>query len=260
MLVTFATGWYALKSKFPIETYLEWMTYLFQSVQNYYLVIFTDAEGEKTLKTHFPSHPLIKIVIKPCEEWFNYRYKSQWINNHEKNTLLNDKTEWTLNMLWAEKISFVNDTRLNHYFPPTDFYGWCDIGYFREGPERNFIAPLKIKDLKKDKIYYARVTELDNFRQIVLNKNEVGLPRIPIPPHIPCISGGFFIAYQDKIPEWHNFFDTKLQLYFQHNYLVKDDQIIINDCVLSEPDRFEIISEPENNGQNHWFQFRRFLS
>lgn len=260
MLVTFATCWYALKSKFPINTYLEWMKHFFASVNNYYLVIFTDTEGEITLRAHFPDHVLIKIVVKPYEAWHNYQYKSDWITNHQKNTLLNDRTEWTLNMLWAEKISFVNDARLNQYFPPTEFYGWCDIGYFREGPEVNFISPLKIQALNKNKIYYAHVAKIDAFRQTIQNKNEVGLPRTPIPPHIICISGGFFIAHHHKIAGWHQLFDTKLRLYFQHNYLVKDDQIIIIDCILSEPDRFELISESENNGKNPWFQFRRFLS
>ena len=46
------------------------------------------------------------------------------------------------------------------------------------------------------------------------------------------------------------------------HYLVKNDQIIIIDCILSEPKRFELITEtePENSNKNHWFQFRRFLS
>ena len=34
-------------------------------------------------------------------------------------------------MLWCEKISFVKKTIEKNYFN-TDWYGWCDIGYFRE--------------------------------------------------------------------------------------------------------------------------------
>jgi hypothetical protein len=33
-------------------------------------------------------------------------------------------------MLWSEKISFVKETMDNQYFN-TEYYGWCDIGYFR---------------------------------------------------------------------------------------------------------------------------------
>lgn len=263
MLATFATCWYVLTSKFPVDTYLNWMKFMFESVTHYYLVIFTDIEGEKLLRSHFAPYyfqnPAIKIVVKPCEQWHNYKYKANWINNHRNNTLLNDRTEWKLNMLWAEKTQFVNDARLNNYFPPTEFYGWCDIGYFREGPCASFVAPAKINALNKNKIYYARVQPIDALRAIVLNKNADGLPIVPIPPNQTSIAGGFFIAHQSKIEGWQKLFDSKLQLYFQHNYLVKDDQIIIIDSILSEPQRFELISEPENNGKNHWFQFRRFL-
>jgi hypothetical protein len=33
-------------------------------------------------------------------------------------------------MLWNEKVFFVNETIKNKYFD-TLYYGWCDIGYFR---------------------------------------------------------------------------------------------------------------------------------
>jgi hypothetical protein len=118
----------------------------------------------------------------------------------------------------------------------------------------------KIRALNKNKIYYAQVQQnLDELRAIITQKNTQGLPTTPIPPNQMSIAGGFFIAHQAKIEGWAHLFDTKLRLYFQHHYLVKDDQIIIIDCILSEPQRFELIQEPENNGKNNWFQFRRFL-
>ena len=73
------------------------------------------------------------------------------------------------------------------------------------------------------------------------------------------IAGGFFIAHQSKIAGWQKLFDEKLALYFQHDYLVKDDQIIIVDCILSEPQRFELIRE-EDPRENPWFTFRRGLA
>ena len=67
MYATFATCWYALNSKFPVDTYLRWMKYMLEDVQNYYLVLFTDAEGEKTLRDHFAPYyflnPHIKIIV-----------------------------------------------------------------------------------------------------------------------------------------------------------------------------------------------------
>ena len=126
-------------------------------VTNYNLVLFTDAAGELLLRDHFSPYyfqnPRIKIVQKPIETWHNYQYQKAWIKNHTKNTSLNGKTEWKLNMLWAEKINFVNEARVNEYFPLTDFYGWCDIGYFREGPCPTFCTTPKILALNKNKIY-----------------------------------------------------------------------------------------------------------
>ena len=156
MYVTFATCWYSLTSKFPADTYLRWMKHMLTEVTNYNLVLFTDAAGELLLRDHFSPYyfqnPRIKIVQKPIETWHNYQYQKAWIKNHTKNTSLNGKTEWKLNMLWAEKINFVNEARVNEYFPLTDFYGWCDIGYFREGPCPTFCTTPKILALNKNKI------------------------------------------------------------------------------------------------------------
>ena len=267
MYATFATCWYKLNSKFSEDTYLRWMKYMLEEVNNYNLVLFTDEEGEQMLRDHFAPYyflnPHIKIVLKPVEQWHNYQYKKEWIRNHKINTLLNGKTEWTLNMLWSEKVHFVNDVRINQYFPPTDFYGWCDIGYFREGPCPSFCATNKILALNKNKIYYAQVNqneqEMQHFRNLILNKNANGLPLQPLPPEQISVAGGFFIAHYSKIESWSVLFDAKLQLYFENKYLVKDDQIIILDCIMSEPQRFQIINESPQFNINPWFQFRRFL-
>jgi hypothetical protein len=269
MYATFATCWYRLNSKFPVDTYLGWMKHMLSEVNHYNLVLFTDEEGDKLLRNHFAPYyfqnPRIKIVIKPIDQWYNYQYKPYWIENHAMNTLLNGKTEWKLNMLWAEKIHFVNDARINKYFPPTEFYGWCDIGYFREGPCPSFCVSHKILGLNKNKIYYARVNNNDNemqlLKELICRKNSNGLPTVPISADQVSVAGGFFIAHHSKIESWRTIFDAKLRLYFQHNYLVKDDQMIIIDCIFSDPNRFEFIKETPsvNKHLNEWFQFRRFL-
>jgi len=247
------------------------MKHMLSEVTNYNLVLFTDEAGELLLRDHFSPYyfrnPRIKIVQKPIEEWYNYQYKEAWIKNHAKNTSLNGKTEWKVNMLWAEKIHFVNKARLNQYFPETDFYGWCDIGYFREGPCPTFCNTPKMLSLNKNKIYYACVdpNQFNALKEIILNKNEKGLPIQPIPPEQVSIAGGFFIAHHSKIEGWRQLFDTKLRLYFENNYLVKDDQMIILDCVVSEPKRFHLVGgcpptpPPSTQGENPWFVFRRFL-
>lgn len=265
MYVTFVTCWYTLHSKFPVDTYVCWMKNMLSEVNHYQLVLFTDNAGEILLRERiapdYLQHPRIKIVQKPVEAWHNYQYQAAWIKNHAINSSLNNKTEWKLNMLWAEKIHFVNDARINHYFPPTDFYGWCDIGYFREGPCPTFCDKSKILSLNKNKIYYACVDpmQFSALRQQLTARNEHGLPVRPIPPEQISIAGGFFISHHSKIDAWRLLFDAKLRRYFQHEYLVKDDQMIILDCVVSEPHRFELLTEEPAYNLNAWFQFRRYL-
>jgi hypothetical protein len=156
----------------------------------------------------------------------------------------------------------------NKYFD-TEFYGWCDIGYFRGRPNdldtftlRNWPNPNKIDTLIRNKVYYACVnnnTEYINaLNAIIINKNGVGLPSLPIPPYQVSIAGGFFICHKYKIEWWRDTLDRKLALYFKHGYLVKDDQIIVADCVFSNFKHFQICNENDPRYDN-WFMFQRIL-
>ena len=266
MSITLSSCFYIIKSKFEPSTYIEWMKNFISIVNHFNLVIYTDEHSYK----YIPEiNGRIKIIIKPIEQFYNYKYKEYWIENHTKNHLLNDRTCWELNMLWSEKIWFVKETVDNKYFN-TDFYGWCDIGYFRN--RQNDIHTSKllnwssfdtIQKLDKTKIYYACINndgrEIMYLYKMIHNKNEYGLPVNPIPPTQQSISGGFFILHKDKIDWWSNAYDTKLELYFKHNYLVKDDQIILADCIFSNKNDFAIYKEKLREFDN-WFMFQRILS
>jgi hypothetical protein len=175
-------------------------------------------------------------------------------------------------MLWSEKINFVKETQENNYFN-TDFYGWCDIGYFRnrngeyndthtnelsQWPDIN-----KIKNIKNDKIVYGCINNNDvyiNFlRNTIIKKNKQNLPIVAIPDNQQSIAGGFFILHKNMINWWFETYETKLETYFKNNYLVKDDQIIIADCVFSNLDNFSLFREKNNNYDN-WFMFQRILN
>ena len=53
-------------------------------------------------------------------------------------------------------------------------------------------------------------------------------------------------------------YNLKLQRYFDYNYLVKDDQIILIDCILSEKDNFILFKEDDTHYDN-WFMFQRII-
>jgi len=267
MSITFSSSFYIIKSKFSPIVYIEWMNNFISIVNHFNLVIYTDENSINYINTN--NNPNIKIIIKPFELFYNYKYKDFWISNHGKNIYTNYWSCWELNMLWSEKIWFVNETIERKYFE-TDFYGWCDIGYFRNrinDTQSKFLSNWpnleKIKLLKKEKIVYACINNDDTFMsyiyEIVNTKNSVRLPVQPIPPNQLSIAGGFFILYKDMIEWWSKTYDDKLQLYFENNYLVKDDQIVLTDCILSNLEKFALFRE-NNLPYDNWFMFQRIFN
>ena len=268
MSITFSSCFYIISSKYNHLQYIEWMNNFISIVNNFFLVIYTDENTFQHINTK--NNPNIKIIIKPLNQFYNYKYKQYWIKNHSNNSLLNDKSCWELNMLWAEKISFVKETIERKYFD-TEFYGWCDIGYFRNrkvvdtntSQLLNWPNSNKINALNKNKILYACVNcndkYLNDLINIIKNKNTNGLPKTPIPPSQVSLAGGFFILHKTMIDWWFKTFDNKLFLYFINNYLVKDDQIIIADCVFSDLNKFELMRE-YNPPYDNWFMFQRYFN
>jgi len=267
MSITFSSCFYIIKSKFNPGQYIEWMNNFLSIVHNFNLVIFTDENSSTYIDTN--NNSKIKVIIKPIEKFYNYKYKDFWIKNHENNHLLNDKSCWELNMLWSEKISFVKETIEKKYFE-TEFYGWCDIGYFRNrvldtntSLLNNWPNSDKINKLDKNKILYGCVNNNENYMnqliQIIKNTNDKGLPNTQIPPFQNSIAGGFFILHKGKIGWWFNTFDNRLFKYFSNNYLVKDDQIILIDCIVHNLEHFLLFRDINVNYDN-WFMFQRILN
>ena len=81
---------------------------------------------------------------------------------------------------------------------------------------------------------------------------------MPIPSLQISIGGGFFLIHEEKIDWWFSTFDNMLQLYFENNYVVKDDQMIILNCISNNMDRFNLYYE-NNPRYDNWFMFQRLL-
>ena len=268
MSITFSSCFYIIKSKFSPNTYIEWMTNFLSIVNHFNLVIYTDEASSKYIPV--TNNPRMKIIIKPLEKFYNYKYKDYWIANHEKNVLLKDAVNWEVNMLWSEKTSFVEETYNNKYFN-TEFYGWCDIGYFRNRENDthtdrlcNWANETRIATLDKKKIYYACINNdnkiMELLTKIVNNKNKLGLPVQPIPDFQNSVAGGFFIIHKNKVEWWKNEYDDKLRSYFKNGYLVKDDQIILIDYILTKGNEKKFCLLKENDEKyDNWFLFQRFL-
>jgi hypothetical protein len=269
-ILTFSSCFYIIKSKFDASTYVYWMNNFISIVNHFNLVIYTDENSFKYIDTK--GNPRIKVVIKPLDQFHHYQYKDYWIQNHEKNVYLNDRIDWSVNMLWSEKIWFVKETFEKKYFE-TDFYGWCDIGYFRNRANLDihtfyldcWASSEKCRNLlDPSKIHYACINNnqhyMEQMTQLINNKNEKGLPTNPIPPIQQSIAGGFFILHRNKIKWWAKIYETKLRDYFENDYLVKDDQMILVNCILDDDlkHHFQLYYEKKPKLDN-WFLFQRIL-
>ncbi len=253
MNITFVTCFYKIKSKFDINTYIEWTKNFINETSNFNLVLYTNKESYPYIEEIVKNNSKVKIIFKELSEFLLYKYKSKWETNQNKNTELS-QVSWELIMLWCEKINFVNEAYKNNYFN-LEWYGWCDIGYFRNGKIDNWPNNDKILSLNKDKIYYLQVCDdniINLLRQFILNINEFDLPITPIPANQISIAGGFFLIYFKMIDLYTKIFNDRIKTYFNHDYLIKDDQIIIIDSIIRHKDLFHII-------KGDWFDFRTFL-
>ena len=270
-IITFSTCFYVLKSKFPIETYLKWINNLLSIVKHFNLVIYTNKESVVyLLKLIDPTNKKIKVIIKPLSHFYTYKYKDYWIKNHEKSNMgMHKIIDWQLNMLWNEKVFLVNETIKKGHFK-TYYYGWCDIGYFRNRdvdlntmylngwPNDNKILGLNDKRIhygcvQNNTITYVKLS--NDIKNHYINKKS-SQPSIQFDEM--CFAGGFFILKPEFIDIYTRLYDEKLVYYFMNNFIVKDDQMIIMDIIFMNPNLFYIHTE-DNPKFDNWFMFQRLL-
>ena len=90
-------------------------------------------------------------------------------------------------------------------------------------------------------------------------KDKNGLPSVEIPHDEIFIAAGFFLIYKTNINWWNFIHDKKLKLYIDNNRLVKDDQIIVLDNIVSNIAQIKIHTEFSNGLYDNWFMFQRIL-
>jgi len=263
--ITLVTCFYSIKSKFEKNKYYEWMRNMLENVINANIVIYTDEENYNIIRDIREKKNLMdrtKIIVKNTKNFYVDKYRREFIINNINNKYL-PNVSYELHMIWHEKINFVRDSIENKYFD-SEYYSWCDIGYFRCNENNikiediiNFPNDLKIKNLNKEKIYYGLVNKNEEYMkmlEVMINRND------EIPENQISIAGGFFILHRDKINYWHNIYYKKLDEYFINKKLIKDDQIIIVNCILDKKNRnnFELIKNDDNNFDS-WFIFSKYL-
>jgi hypothetical protein len=274
MKITFSTCYYILKAKCDTTIFLQWCENFLSVMSKCNVVFYTNEETLKilnsnTLINRYLQNSNIHVVMYNLEDFYTYNYKTEWELNHVNNFSLNQLIDWKVNMLWSEKINMVKKTMDEEYFN-TEFYAWCDVGYFRNRDDdmntnllNSWPNPIFFEKINTSKIYYSMVNNDTSFLMMLYSsinaKNEQGLPINQIPNYQVSVAGGFFICHKNKLNWWHETYYSKLKLYFLNNYLVKDDQIILIDCIFTEPNNFCLPME-QNIKYDNWFMFQRILS
>lgn len=286
--ITFSSCLYQLKNRHGSDKHMEWFRDFMKVVNRFYLVIYTGENEYSVIQNEISrlddnAQHKIKVVVKPFTEFQNYKHERFWRSNNEREeNKMKDIADWRLSMLWCEKTHFVRETIEKRYFD-TEYYGWCDIGYFRDtlsvstaSPAyRNIIRehwpnPTIIRRLHKDKVYYGcnvqpkymdyamnwMTRHFDNIDSIT------GIPRDLYHPYARYFSGGFYITGREKALWWNNTFQSALEKYINAGAFLKDDQHIIAYCIFTgsrDVDFCVIYSNDNNNIDNPWFLFRDFL-
>jgi hypothetical protein len=266
-MLTIVSGFYKIKSKFEDKRYYEWMSNMLENIERANMVIYTDSENYEIIKEmRKGKEEKTKIIIKEITDFYVNKYKNEFIENNIKNIYIKN-VDYRLNMIWNEKINFVKETIEKKYFE-TDFYCWCDIGYFRCNDDnikkdeiKLFPNNQKITTLNTEKIYYGLVN--DNIKElynIINDRDNNDMTKIEIPHNQVSIAGGFFIGHKNKIIQWHKIYYDLLDKYIKQNRLIKDDQIIIIDCILNKKyaNNFKLIKNKLKNFDD-WFVFSKYL-
>jgi len=269
--ITLVTCWYTLRSKFSPQKYMGWIQNFMSIVKNFNLVIYTDNKSFFVLLPLLKKDDRIKVIIKPMTDFYTYKYSKNWIVNHDSSSMtLHKIIDWELNMLWNEKIFFIKDALINRYFE-TPIYGWCDIGYFRNGLDDldtsvlcSWPNPQTLeKETFNNHIHYGRVQNNDKlYKQLesdILNHYSNHLNTPPTNKYNEIsFAGGFFIMPQKHVETYAKLYDDKLKYYFDNNYFIKDDQMIVMDIIFTNPQLFHIHQERDARF-NNWFMFQRIL-
>ena len=243
--VTVVTGYFPIKSKFPINEYLEWLK--FWKDLPCKLVIFTVEELVPMFESlRFSQLNYTKIIPMKLEnlEAFKTYGTDFWIEQK-----LQDHEQYhtpELYAIWYEKKEFIKKA-IEFDFFKSKKYVWCDAGICRNVNwipiTKSFPISSKIPD---DKFLVLRIT---NFEKKLDLK------------YINCVGGGILAASKEYWLKFIEQYDIVLKEFVNDNKFVGKDQTIIANMYLKDPNFFLLFPIlPNLDGFTSWFSLLFYLS
>lgn len=247
---TLVTAFYPIRSKFPVEKYLEWISnfMLLKSP----IVLFTDAQFEPIMRQIRGPLP-IHIVVQPFEQTYMWRtYRDQWIADHGRDREAHIHTPelyavWANKAVWVKEAIEINPFATEHFF-------WCDIGAFRDRSLmghfcEQFPDPARFV---RDRVLFSSV-ERCSADDYELKDNIIGDFY-----HKNRIVGGLFGGEASACLRWLAAYESMLQRYFSRGRFAGKDQSVMVSALL-EDSSLGVVIKPTMNC-NEWFFLEYYLS
>lgn len=255
--VTIVSYFYIVKSKFPKETYFEWIkNYLYIGFKS---IIFTNKETESILIEKFPDIKKHNIlIIYEINDFFTSKY--DWTYDYQID-YEKQKHSIDLYKLWNEKIFFLDKACEINPFKSTYFL-LIDIGSFRnknkldEIKQYNFPTHHNFIENKMSMFYWQFFN-----KDIIKNYNIIDSRFHQENTEVSTFTGGLFGGDKNSIYNFKSKYIDLLEYHKQHKIFSGKDQNIYNFLVLNNPELINYInSNVINKDYDPWFCFHYYFS
>jgi Bacterial protein of unknown function (HtrL_YibB) len=255
MACTLVTAYYSIRSKFPKEQYVSWIT-TFLKIKSP-IVVFTDqnmVEWIREKRGELPIH-IVAIPFNDLEMW--KRYELQWNQQY-----MLDPEQFRhspeLYAIWAQKPFFVEQAiQLNPF--QTDYFFWCDIGAFRDPSISQTILDTfpHTQYLDVERIVLQSVENLAPSDWGVRDDGIRG-EKISSSWNECRIVGGLWGGGKNACLRWKHAYQHMLERYFHAGRFAGKDQQVMLSTYLHDPSLAKIVMPTQCHGD--WFFLQKLLS
>jgi hypothetical protein len=243
------SAFYQIPSKYPVETYFEWMRPFFSGMP-FQLVLFTQPEFVEVfqeMRSRWKERTL--IVGLPAENWAAVaKWRGAWDTAAKKDHETNHSTQ--LYQMWYEKKEFVMRAIAMKAFGARKFV-WCDAGILRF-PEwlphiQRFPLEERIPEGHMTLLQLVPFSEGETVNTDFQLVNRVG--------------GGIQAADAETWRWWSIQYDIMMLRYQISDRFVGKDQSLMASLCLLHPEKVNLIEAPrELDGVTKWFWLLPWLS
>jgi Bacterial protein of unknown function (HtrL_YibB) len=250
MRPTVVTAYYHMPSKYPRETYFQWLQ-LFLRTVNCNLVYFVENEEMKEKLIKLASWPeRIHFITLQKDNWTSLKRKSIsfWENQLEMNEAeVNLHKSFLLGAIWNEKMYFVERAMELDPFHSNIFI-WVDAGIMRSEVDANagFLFGCDERVIPNDKFHILQVGPIKDDQGEYWNPNQAIEVRFG-----GGILGGTKTAWKTVIP----LYESMMEELIEHKICVFKDQIVWANIIRKKPELFHVIQAYDD-----WFHLLRLWS